>query len=194
MRRLFWTAIIVAASLGCFNYTSVMKIESDGRGILKMKFDVPKKVPMEIEGFEPDHNFGAGWHTDVFFVDTLDTIITYRLEGRFDSISAVSNLLGDEDLLVLKEESEAGSTRCHLSRIYFSSKDRSNIKLMKPFFKTLLGFNPDSYAGMWREKIVVPGRIIKHNATSKKGDTLIWEYRTADVLEKGLTIDVIWEK
>lgn len=185
---------LAVLALGCFDYTSVMKIEPDGRGILKMKVDVPKKVTIKIEGFEPGHTFEAGWHTNVFTVDTLDTIITFRLEGSFDSIGAIPNQFGEEDILVLKEESEAGRTRYHLSRTYFSSKERAKIKSFRsnPLVKALIGYNPDSY--MWREKIVVPGRIIKHNATSEKGDTLIWEQRTVDVLEKGLVIDVIWEK
>ncbi|MBA7603246.1 hypothetical protein ES703_10351 [subsurface metagenome] len=195
MKKLLVAGLALLA-VGCFNYTSVMKIDPDGRGTLKMKVDVPytKKVPIKIEGFEPGHTFGAGWHTNVFSVDTLDTIITFRLEGRFDSISAIPNQFGDEDILILKEKTEAGSTSCHLSRTYFSSKERAKIKTLKSIAKTLIGYNPDSYAGVWREKIVVPGRIIKHNATSEKGDTLIWECRTVDVLEKGLVIDVIWEK
>lgn len=194
MKKLLVAGLALLA-VGCFNYTSVMKIEPDGRGTLKMKVDVPytKKVPIKIEGFEPGHTFGAGWHTTAISVDTMDTIIAYRLEGRFDSISAIPNLLGDESLLILKEESEAGSARCHLSRTYFSSKERANIKSMKSLVKTLIGYNPDSYSGMWREKIVVPGRIIKHNATRQKGDTLIWECRTVDVLEKGLIMEASWE-
>jgi hypothetical protein len=194
MRKLLLTGAVLMMT-ACFNFTSVMKIEPDGRGALKMKVDVAKKVTIKMEGFEPGHSFGAGWHTDVFAVDTLDTIITYRLEGSFDSIGAIPNQFGDEDLLVLKEESEAGRTRYHLSRTYFSSKERAKIKSFRsnPLVKALIGYNPDSYAGMWREKIVVPGRIIKHNATSVKGDTLIWEQRTVDVLEKGLVIDIIWE-
>jgi hypothetical protein len=193
MRKLLLAGAVLMMT-ACFNYTSVMKIEPDGRGILKMKVDVAKKVSIKMEGFEPGHSFGAGWHTDVFAVDTLDTIITFRLEGSFDSIGAIPNQFGEEDILVLKEESEAGRTHCHLSRTYFSSKERAKIKSIKSIAKTLLGYNPDSYAGMWREKIVVSGRIIKHNATSERGDTLIWECRTVDVLEKGLVIDVIWEK
>jgi hypothetical protein len=194
MKKLILAGLVLITA-GCINYTSVMQIAEDGSGILMVEVEFPyrENVEISLDEFDEDYQFPDGWETTDMRVDTLDTTIVYRLQGKFDDPHSAADVIGI-DTLSFKKETEAGPTRLYFTRNYESLEGfeshiyfESTLKMLG----NLTDYDLDEYT--WTEKLVLEGNIIEHNADERKGDTLIWKRKTNDVIKEGLTIEVSWE-
>jgi len=194
MRRLLLAGLALLI-LGCFDYTSIMKMEPDGSGTLVFEIGMPfgEADTLEFpEELSRQLDTTSGWQTSTFTVDTVaDTVLQVHVEGNFDSPLALTNLshsyLFDADSFSLIKEEGANKHYFHLYKSYApeweESEDEADIDSE--------GFDLNAYT--WHEELILPGEIIDHNADERKGDTLIWERRTWDVFEKGLIMEASWE-
>ncbi len=180
------TAIAALTFMACFNYKSIMILNEEGGGSLSVQIQIPlnEAYTIEIEDYKEKLDSIDGWQTTSISLDTIDTTAVFRLEGTFSSVSSAASPF-EADSFSFSREKSGSITKFILYKKYdpteeamVAAKDRD--------------FDPDDYC--WSEELVGPGRIVKHNADNVYGDTLIWERRTVDVLQKGLVIDAVWEK
>jgi len=211
MRRLLLAGLALLI-LGCFDYTSIMKMEPDGSGTLVFEIGMPfgEADTLEFpEELSRQLDTTSGWQTSTFTVDTVaDTVLQVHVEGNFDSPITLTNLshsyLFDADSFSLTHEDTPKGKRFHLYKCYAKSSDSlvmienpdSNTSITMELTVTVIesdfeDFDPDAYT--WHEELILPGEIIDHNADERKGDILIWERRTWDVFEKGLIMEASWE-
>jgi len=184
--------ILAVLALGCFNYTSIMQIDEDGSGTLVLDFETPLKENLEINihEFEQDFDSIEGWQTTAMATDTLDTTVVFHLEGKFESPLVTANISFADSFSFRKEETEEGY-RFHLSSKFESLDGSLYFKSTKALIRTLIKYNLDEY--IWCEKLLLPGKIITHNADVCKGDTLIWQRNIMDLAKDGLIIEAVWE-
>lgn len=194
MRRLLLAGLALLAA-GCVNYTSVMELSEDGSGTLMVELEFPCKENIEVSlgEFEEDYEFPEGWETIAMSVDTLDTTIVYRLQGKFDDPHSAADVIGI-DTLSFQKKKEGELLRLYFSKGYESLADFHGtmyFESTKALLKSLVNYNLDEYT--WCEKLVLEGNIIEHNADQQIADTLIWKRKTMDVIKDGLTLEVTWE-
>jgi len=187
MKKLFF--VLTAAGLaGCFNYTSIMTIQEDGTGALLVKTETALSEDSE-EWSEEEIYEGLdtipGWRTTLVVVDTVDTIVSARLEGFFDDPLVTAGIF-DADILEFTRKEKRTKTR-----FYFRKEYEKGGKEVREVLPLMEDYDLDAYT--WHEELVLPGRIVKHNADEQRGDTLIWERRTWDVFERGLELKAVWE-
>jgi hypothetical protein len=191
MKRLI-PALLTTLLLGCFDYTTIIKMEPNGSGTLTLEIGIPisKEDSITFDDLKQELDTISDWQTLSFAVDTIDTTLKFRMEGRFDSPLVFENPVAAADLLGFNPDSfhftqktVSGGNRFHWYKRYTPGEE---------FEVELKGdFDPDAYT--WHEELILPGKIIKHNADEQRNDTLIWERRTMDVHENGLIIEAVWE-
>lgn len=194
MKKLILAGLVLIGT-GCMNYTSVMQIAEDGAGTLMLELEFPYKENIEVRlgEFEEGYQFPDGWETTDMRVDTLDTTIVCRLQGKFDDLHSAADVIGI-DTLSFQKKKEGELLRLYFSKGYESLADFHGtmyFESTKALLKGLTNYDLDSYT--WCEKLVVTGDINQHNADEQIGDTLIWKRKTKDVIKEGLTIEASWE-
>lgn len=169
----------------CFNYKSTMKIDEEGGGTLDLEIDMPFSEAYEIEFTDYMDKLDSieGWHTSYMKLDTLDSMVIFHLQGNFTSIEP-TQLLFEADSFSLSIKRNGKARTFFLYRMY------------APVEKEIFALKDDDYDKdnyTWCERLIGPGRIVKHNADKVIADTLIWERRIIDVFENGLSIEATWE-
>jgi len=170
---------------GCFDYSSVMKIEQDGSGTLELEIKLlsSESENVSFEDYQGELDSVSGLTIDTFVVDTIDTVLRLLVRGRFDNFEAVTADFFGADSFSITEKEKAQVHRFKLYKRFEPSDQSIDFSSMD--------FDP--YAFKWHEELILPGKIAKHNADAQRGDTLIWERRTWDVYEKGLIMEAMWE-
>ncbi|MBN2378774.1 hypothetical protein JXM67_03110 [candidate division WOR-3 bacterium] len=193
MKKLF-ASTLALLFLGCLDYTTVTEIEPDGSGSLSCELKIPIKEGNEIsfEGFKTRLDSTPGWKTNSFVVDTLDSVQRLRLTGEFASPVEITNPILDWDFMGFSPDSVSFTSEKiatgYRYRYYksFGWDENRDVKIS-------IDLPDDDEGFVWREELILPGRILSHNADDVKGVKLIWERSTADVLKKGLVIEATWE-
>ena len=180
------TALAVLSFAACFSYKSVMNINDKGGGALSVQMQIPlnEAYTVEFEDYKEKLASIEGWQTTAITLDTIDSVAIFHLEGNFSGVLNTPSLF-EADSFSFFTRKTGNTKKFILSKMYSPVEEGIASTEDKDY-------NPDDYH--WCETIIGPGRIVKHNADKVLGDTLIWERRTVDVLEKGLVIDVMWEK
>ncbi|MBN2378773.1 hypothetical protein JXM67_03105 [candidate division WOR-3 bacterium] len=194
MKKLLIVALCVLAASGCVNYTSVTEIEPDGSGSLSILVEVPQieDASVSVTDFEiPDSV--QGWEMTLMSADTSDTAIVYRLEGAFTSPEVLSQVF-DIDNITFEKEETGDLIRYHLSMLPFympATRFEGYFGSTATLLKAVIKHGTDKH--YWTEKLVLPGKVVKHNASKIKGDTLIWKVDIADLADEGFPVDAVWE-
>jgi len=191
--RKFLLVLLILSLTGCFQYTSTIKLESDGSGDLLVELGVPADEgnSITIEDIEDDLEECEGLYDISISVDTVDTTIIVRLAGSFDSpavlvdLVEVDEILGfDPDSFHFTQEANTDGEMFYWYKNYAASNDL-DVDIEDA------SFDPDYF--IWEERMVVPGTVIRHNADFQIADTLIWKRRTLDVINEGLIVEVVWK-
>ena len=193
MKKLLVAGLALLA-VGCINYTSLTKIESDGSGTLCIFVEVPQteNAYISVIDFEVKDSI-QGWETTLISSDTLDTSIVYRLEGNFESPDVLARVF-DIDGLVFEKKEAGDVIQYHLNRppVYLpGTRFEGVFESTGALIKAAIKYGSDDY--LWTEKLVLPGKIIEHNANKRKTDTLIWKIDAMDLVKEGVVVDVVWE-
>jgi len=194
MNKQLASALFLFAASGCVNYTALTDIEPDGSGFVSIIVEVPlmEDAGMSITDFGVADST-PGWELTFMSTDTLDTAVVYRLEGNFKNPGILEDVFDIDNMTFEKEES-GDVIRYHLSRppVYMpASKFEGVFQSTGSMLKTAVKHGTDKYT--WIEKLVLPGKIVEHNANKQKKDTLIWKVDIGDLTREGFLIDVTWE-
>jgi hypothetical protein len=193
MKKLILAGLVLIGA-GCINYTSLTKIESDGSGTLCIVVEVPQmeNTYLSVIDFEVKDSI-QGWETTLISSDTLDTSIVYRLEGNFESPDVLARVF-DIDGLVFEKKEAGDVIQYHLNKppVYLpGTRFEGVFESTGSLIKAAIKYGSDDY--LWTEKLVLPGKIIEHNANKRKNDTLIWKVDAMDLVKEGVVVDVVWE-
>lgn len=193
MKKLILAGLVLITA-GCINYTSLTKIESDGSGTLCILVEVPQmeNTYISVIDFEMQDPI-QGWETTLISSDTLDTSIVYRLEGNFESPDVLARVF-DIDGLVFEKKEAGDVIQYHLNKppVYLpGTRFEGVFESTGSLIKAAIKYGSDDY--LWTEKLVLPGKIIEHNANERKNDTLIWKVDAMDLVKEGVVVDVVWE-
>ena len=187
-------AVLVLIWVGCINYTSVTKIEEDGSGSLTIMLEMPQIEDAYISVVELEVKDSIqGWKPTLMTTDTLDRSIVYRLEGNFESPDVLARVF-NMDAMVFEKEEAGDAIRYHLKRppVFLPGGHlQATFESTRSLFKASIKYGSDDY--LLVEKMVLPGKIIEHNSTTRKGDTLIWETSLLDLITQESQVDVTWE-
>lgn len=185
---------LVLITAGCISYTSLTKIESDGSGTLCLLVEVPQVENAYISAIDFEMKDSIqGWETTSISSDTLDTSIVYRLEGSFESPEVLARVF-DIDGLVFEKKEAGDVIQYHLNRppVYLpGTRFEGVFESTGALIKAAVKYGSDDY--LWTEKLVLPGKIVEHNANKLKQDTLIWRVDAMDLVKEEIVVDVVWE-
>ncbi len=179
---LFLAAAIFFA--GCLNYYQEVKLYTDGSGKMKIEYWMPmpdvgsSKILDKIGIFNPDsirNEFGSPYskiENVAVFADTTDSTTHALIRLSFNNIDSLDRTKAFADY--------------HFSLIDGAAGQKIFSQFIPPI---ATGFGIDGSNFHVEYKYIIPGDIITHNATQKKGNTLIWRYSLSEI-GNGKTISV----
>lgn len=193
MKKLLLAGIALIVT-GCMKYTSVTTIKEDGSGFLSILFEIPQTEDVNIGMIEFEvADSVPGWKTTLMTSDTLDNSIVYRIEGTFENPRVLVSVF-DVDNVVFEEE-EAGEViryHLHMPPVYLPGTHvEATFESARTLIRTGIKYGSDDY--ILTEKLVLPGKIIEHNANMRTKDTLVWNVDAMELLKEEIVVDAVWE-